>query len=183
MYENSIKVPFLATHPGVIPEGIVQSAMVSEHDFMPTLLEYVGLPLPDTNLAGTSFLAALKDEQASGREQVYVYDEYGSCRMIRTAEWKYVHRYSDHPNELWDLVNDPDERNNLIDDPAQADRIKELRGQMEEWFDRYVEPDKDGLAFNVSGAGQVRPVGKKWEDGTDPFDRAVAQPPLGGHDR
>ena len=49
----SIKVPFLATHPGVIPEGIVQSPMVSEHDFMPTLLEYVGLPLPDTNLAGT----------------------------------------------------------------------------------------------------------------------------------
>ena len=85
MYENSIKVPFLATHPGVIPEGIVQSAMVSEHDFMPTLLEYVGLPLPDTNLARISFLAALKDERASGREQVCVYDEYGSCRIIRTA--------------------------------------------------------------------------------------------------
>lgn len=47
--------------------------MVSEHDFMPTRLEYGGLPLPDTNLAGTSFLAALKDKQASGREQVYVY--------------------------------------------------------------------------------------------------------------
>ncbi|MCY4482723.1 MAG: sulfatase-like hydrolase/transferase [Spirochaetaceae bacterium] len=180
MYENSIKVPFLATHPGVIPEGIVQSAMVSEHDFMPTLLEYVGLPPPDTNLAGISFLAALKDEQASGREQVCVYDEYGSCRMIRTAQWKYVHRYSDHPNELWDLVNDRDERTNLIDDPAQADRIKELRGQMEEWFDRYVEPDKDGLAYHVTGAGQVRPVGNKWEDGTDPFDPAVGQPPLGG---
>ena len=182
MYENSIKVPFLATHPGVIPEGIVQSAMVSEHDFMPTLLEYVGLPLPDANLAGTSFLAALKDEQASGREQVCVYDEYGSCRMIRTAQWKYVHRYSEHPNELWDLVNDPDERSNLIDDPAQADRVTELRARMEAWFDRYVEPDKDGLAYNVTGAGQVRPVGKKWEDGTDPFDPAVGQPPLGGRD-
>ncbi len=103
--------------------------------------------------------------------------------MIRTAEWKYVHRYSDHPNELWDLVNDPDERNNLVDDPAQADRIKELRGQMEEWFAKYVEPDKDGLAYHVTGAGQVRPVGKKWEDGTNPFDPAVTQPPLGGHNR
>ena len=54
---------------------------------------------------------------------------------------------------------------------------------MEEWFDRYVEPDKDGLAYNISGAGQVRPVGKKWEDGTDPFDLAVTQPPLDGRGR
>ena len=59
MYENSIKVPFIASHPGVIPEGIVQSAMVASHDFLPTLLEYVDLPLPDTNLPGRSFLPAL----------------------------------------------------------------------------------------------------------------------------
>ena len=52
MYENSIKVPFLATHPGVIPEGTVQAAMASAYDVLPTLLDYVDLPLPDTNLPG-----------------------------------------------------------------------------------------------------------------------------------
>ena len=65
MYENSIKVPFPGHAYGGDPGGDRPSRpMVSEHDFMPTLLDYVGLPLPDTNLAGTSFLAALKDEQA-----------------------------------------------------------------------------------------------------------------------
>jgi arylsulfatase A-like enzyme len=178
MYENSIKVPFLATHPGVIPEGIVQSAMASAHDFMPTLLEYVDLPLPDTNLPGQSFLSALKNEHATGRDSVVIYDEYGYCRMIRTTEWKYIHRYPDGPNELYDLVNDMGERNNLVDDPAQADRIKDLRGQMEAWFTKYVVADKDGCAYNVTGAGQTRPIGGKWEDGTEPFDEVVEKPSL-----
>ena len=107
----------------------------------------------------------MKDENANGRDRVVVYDEYDYCRMIRTKEWKYIHRYSDFPNELYDLINDPDERNNLVDDPAHADRIKDLKNQMEEWFAQYVIADKDGCAYNVTGAGQTRPIGKKWEGG------------------
>ena len=168
MYENSIKVPFVASHPGVIPAGLVQSAMVASHDFMPTLLEYVGLPLPDTNLPGKSFLAALKGEQDMGRDAVVIYDEYGYCRMIRTQDWKYVHRYPDGPNELYDLVNDADERRNLVDDPSQANRVRELKGRMEAWFKEYVIPDRDGIACDA-GAGQNRPIGADYEDGTDAF--------------
>jgi arylsulfatase A-like enzyme len=168
MYENSIKVPFVASHPGVIPQGSVQSAMFSAYDFMPTLLDYVGLPLPDTNLPGRSFLPALKGEEVTGRDAVVIYDEYGYCRMIRTTDWKYIHRYPEGPNELYDLINDPDERRNLVDDTAQASRITELRRQMEAWFETYVVADKDGIACDV-GAGQLRPIGKKWEDGREAF--------------
>ena len=168
MYENSIKVPFVASHPGVIPAGIVQSAMFSAYDFMPTLLDYVDLPLPDVPLPGRSFLPALKGEPAAGRESVVIYDEYGYCRMIRTTDWKYIHRYPDGPNELYDLVHDPDERGNLVDDPQQARRITELKSQMEAWFDTYVVDDQDGIACDV-GAGQTRRVGKKWDDGTEAF--------------
>lgn len=168
MYEYSIKVPFIASHPGVISPGMVQSALVASHDFMPTLLEYVDLPLPDTHLPGRSFLSALKDEKVQGRDAVVIYDEYGYCRMIRTTGWKYVHRYPDGPNELYDLIHDADERQNLVEDRAYADRIRDLRAQMEAWFEEYVVPDKDGIGFDV-GAGQNRPVGVKWEDGTDAF--------------
>jgi arylsulfatase A-like enzyme len=168
MYENSIKVPFVASHPGVIPEGMVQSAMVASYDFMPTLLDYANLPVPDTQLPGSSFLSALKDEHAPGRDNIVVYDEYGYCRMIRTKRWKYVHRYPDGPNELWDLVNDPHERQNLIDDTSHSDLIDELKVQMESWFEQYVDEDKDGIGFDV-GAGQHRPIGVKWDDGTDAF--------------
>ena len=178
MYENSIKVPFLATHPGVIPEGTVQSAMASAYDVLPTLLDYVDLPPPNTNLPGQSLLPVLKNERADGRDSVVIFDEYGYCRMIRTAEWKYIHRYPDGPHELYEVVNDPDDRNDLIADPAQVGRVKELRDKMETWFSEYVIPDFDGRKYNVAGYGQLRPVGKKWEGGETPFDEAVDKPGL-----
>ena len=170
MYENSIKVPFLATHPGVIPKGTVQSAMSCAYDILPTLLDYTGLPVPDKNLPGQSLLPVLKNEQTDGRESVIIFDEYGFCRMIRTSEWKYIHRYRDGPNELYNVVNDPHDRDNLIADPAQTKRVKELRAMLESWFSEYVIPDMDGLKYNATGYGQLRPIGEKWEDGNEPFD-------------
>ena len=170
MYENSIKVPLLACHPGRIPAGAVQPAMASVYDFMPTLLDYVGLPSPEgRNLPGESFLPALLGQEEAGRESVVVYDEYGATRMVRTAEWKYVHRYPEGPHELYDLVEDPDERRNLAGDPGQAGRIKELKAVLEDWFARYTEPDKDGRDYKVTGKGQMRPVGSQWEDHREPF--------------
>ena len=65
--------------------------------------------------------------------------------MIRTTDWKYVHRYPYGPHELYHLANDPDERQNLAADPAQSARIAELRGELEAWFARYVIPERDGL--------------------------------------
>ncbi|MCY3800915.1 MAG: sulfatase-like hydrolase/transferase [Chloroflexi bacterium] len=160
MYENSIKVPFIASHPGVIPEGAVESALVSACDFMPTLLDYLGLPLPESvNLPGESFSCLLRRNGGSGRESVVIYDEYGSTRMIRTHDWKYVHRYPDGPNELFDLTNDPDERRNLIDEPGQAARVAEMKGRLEEWFDAYAVPDMDGRGRGVQGGGQLTRLG------------------------
>ena len=131
----------------------------------------VCLPVATTATAATSATAARPQATRSrhaGRDSVVIYDEYGYCRMIRTADWKYVHRYPDGPNELYDLVNDADERQNLVDDPAQAPRVKDLKGRMEAWFDKYVIADKDGIACDA-GAGQHRPIGVKWDDGTDAF--------------
>lgn len=172
MYENSIRVPFVASHPGRIPAGYVQQAMVSAYDFMPTILSYLGLPCPEgRNIVGRSFLPALLGQTDTSRESVVIYDEYGNTRMIRTVDWKYVHRYPDGPNELWDLNNDPDERNNRIDDATQGARIREMCAMLEEWFARYVDPNVDGLKQDVAGLGQLRPVFPEWEDGSPAFYR------------
>ena len=170
MYENSIRVPFVASQPGRIPSGCVQDALVSAYDFMPTLLEYLGLPLPEgRRIVGQSFLPALLGQRDEGREHVVIYDEYGDTRMIRTREWKYVQRYPAGPNELWDLVNDPEERHNAIDDPGQAARTGEMSRMLEEWFARYVNPDIDGIKQGVTGLGQMRPVFPKWEKARPPY--------------
>ena len=170
MYENSVKVPAVMSHPGRIPEGFVQPAMVSAYDFMPTLLDYLDLPLSEgRNLPGRSFLPALLGREDSGRESVVIYDEYGPTRMVRTGEWKFIHRYAEGPNELYDLVNDPDERENLVNDAHQTSRIMAMRAMLEDWFSTYADPEKDGRERAVTGGGQLRPVGGAWEDGGDAF--------------
>lgn len=169
MYENSIKIPFVMSHPGSIPQGTVCDEMYSAIDFMPTLLDYADAGLPDRKLPGRSFAAVLRGEQTPGRESVVIFDEYGGTRMIRTADWKYVHRYTDGPHELYDLVNDPDERSNLADASSQTERIREMLGNMENWFRDHSLKEKDGRDLPVTGGGQLRPVGGDWEDGSEAF--------------
>ena len=157
MYENSIKVPAIFTQPGRIAEGRVDDSMVSAYDFMPTLLEYLDLPLPEgRNLPGSSFVPALEGRPFQGRDEVIVFDEYGPVRMVRTREWKYVHRHSYGPHELYNLAADPNERQNLAEDLEQQGRIGELRAIMDEWFARYVEPERDGLTIDSMARGQTR---------------------------
>ncbi len=158
MYEHSIKVPFLASQPGTLPQGLVTEAMVSAYDFLPTLLDYLDLPLPtQQNLPGQSFLPLLRGDAPAGdggRDEVVIFDEYGPVRMIRTREWKYVYRHPDGPHDLFDLVNDPDERHNLAEEPGQQQRIRELHARLEAWFARYVLPEHDGLRARLDvGSG------------------------------
>ena len=179
MYENSVRVPFLMSHPGSLPAGSVEEGIFATYDFMPTLLDYLGLPLPQTrNLPGESFLPALMGT-GGGRESVVTgdgrpaYSEYGATRMVRTRDWKYVHRYPSGPHELYDLGDDPDERRNLVANSTQHRMAAELRGVLEDWFEQYgTDAARDGRTCAVSGKGQMRPVGGHWEErGGEPFAR------------
>jgi arylsulfatase A-like enzyme len=131
--------------------------MTSAYDFYPTLLDYLGLPIPATecNLPGQSFANHLRGEPQEEHECVVIYDEYGPVRLVRTAEWKYVYRHAYGPHELYDLVNDPDERQNLVDEPGQHARIAELKAMMDEWFALYVDPLRDGLRQDGTIHGQI----------------------------
>lgn len=156
MYDTSIKVPAIFSHPARIPRGRVCDEMVSGYDFMPTLLEYVGINHPDPEgLPGASFFHLLIGKPMKGREHVVVYDEYGPVRMIRTREWKYIHRYPFGPHELYHLAVDPEEQNNLIDHPKLEEQLAVLRAQLENWFIRYADPAADGTREAVAGMGQL----------------------------
>jgi arylsulfatase A-like enzyme len=160
MYDESVKVPAIFCHPGVIPPGTVCSALVSQYDFMPTLLEYAGVNHPSgDSLPGKSYLPLLKGRDMPERESVVVYDEYGPVRMIRSREWKYVHRYPYGPHELYDLVRDPGETVNLFGSQEHNETVEALRFELEKWFLNYTDPAKDGSRQPVFGNGQRNLVG------------------------
>jgi arylsulfatase A-like enzyme len=175
LYDTSVKVPAIFSQPGVIPEGSVCPELVSQYDVFPTLLDYLGIGLPNgDDKPGRSFVPLLCGEAAAGFNRVVVYDEYGPVRMIRTKEHKYIHRYPYGPHELYDLAADPDETVNLANQEAMQDTLHSLKADMEAWFKRYTDPDRDGRQFAVTGDGQLDVIGAA-KAGKNPFgtDRNV----------
>lgn len=153
MFDTSVKVPYLMMHRGQLPEGVTCYNLVSQYDIMPTLLEYVGIPYHDESLPGRSFSPILNGDKLED-DAVVVYDEYGPVRMIRTRDWKYVHRNPYGPHELYDHVNDPDENKNLYGMEQYEKIAVDMKRQLTGWFDRYVDPELDGNHEPVSGHGQ-----------------------------
>lgn len=164
MYDTSVKVPFIMAWPGHLPWGRVDDHLLSHYDFFPTLLDYLGFPDPATQtLPGRSFAALLRGEPFEGHAAVVVFDEYGPVRMIRSQTHKYVHHYPYGPHEFYDLVQDPDERDNRAQDPACQRKIAELKASMDRFFLAYSDPDLDGARLDVTGKGQLRLAGIRSE--------------------
>ncbi|KPJ55987.1 MAG: hypothetical protein AMS16_03185 [Planctomycetes bacterium DG_58] len=58
---------------------------------------------------------------------------HGKAVMLRTHDWKYVRRLYD-TDELYELTSDPDELRNVVNDPARAEIVREMRDRMLTWF-------------------------------------------------
>ena len=122
---------------------------------MPTLLEYIGINyVSPVNLPGKSFCNSLFTGIESNDNDVVIFDEYGPVRMIRSKEWKYIHRYPFGPHELYNLNTDPNEKENLISKENMQEKIIEMRIKLEKWFIKYVNPEIDGAKEPVYGGGQ-----------------------------
>lgn len=159
MWDTSVKVPVIFSQPGTLAENTVCSSLLSHYDMFPTLLDWLDIPHQEKNLPGSSFAGYLRQEKEPADRDVIIFDEYGPVRMIRTAKSKYVHRYPYGPHEFYDLVNDPDEMHNCIDDSDFASQIVHLRARLEQWFVRYVDPHIDGTKEAIYGKGQLNLAG------------------------
>ena len=164
MYDTAVRVPMIVTYPRGIRGGCVAKGLYSHYDLMPTIAGLMG-EAPEEGCPGQSFQEIFQGEVPDGRDAVVVYDEYGPARMIRTEEYKYIHRYPYGENEFYDLKADPGEESNLAlsKDPAVLKTIAALRSRMEQWFVQYSDPDKDGTKQAVCGLGQIDLVGRAGE--------------------
>jgi arylsulfatase A-like enzyme len=130
-FRSAAQVPLLVRYPQRFAKGHRVSSLVDVAvDTMPTLLELVGVDIPD-GVQGVSYLPLLEGSDAPTRDHVQfelMKAEFGGRgqrharpeRGIRTKDWLYV-RKKDRPLYLFDQNDDRCERRNLIDDPAYDD--------------------------------------------------------------
>ncbi len=143
-FDGTMHIPLIFRHPGSIPAQQTSDRMVSNYDLLPTLLSYLGNEDPQAMIGdspGRDFTEILKGRTLEWDDVVYY--EYENTRAIRTAEWKYVHRVPSGPYELYNLTDDPGEQFNLYDQPNRKEIQTSLRQRLEEFFNRYADPQYD----------------------------------------
>ncbi|MBA62247.1 MAG: N-acetylgalactosamine 6-sulfate sulfatase [Planctomycetaceae bacterium] len=131
MYDNSIKVPTIIRWPGVLRSGSVDESTYSNLDWFPTILAMAGIELdPEILIRGRNMVPQLLGKRKLDWNNSY-YAEYSTkhqsqtdMRMISNGKWKLIRDFNNSGrDELYNLVKDPAESNNLI---KQQDKRTQL---------------------------------------------------------
>jgi arylsulfatase A-like enzyme len=150
MYEESLKMPFIAKWPGVTKAGSRDTHLIQNLDYAETFLAMAGATIP-SDMQGLSLVPLLKGESPTDwRKSIYYhYYEYPSVHMvprhygIRTDRYKLMHFYQfGNEWELYDLQTDPDELTNLYGKRNHTDLANRLKQQLVA-LQQHYEEDSD----------------------------------------
>jgi tetratricopeptide (TPR) repeat protein len=127
LYESTLCIPFIVSGPG-IPAGKVVGDQVRSIDLLPTLTEFLNLS-PVRDVQGVSLWPLLRlgtrvNSGYSYSETLYprTYMGWSELAAMRTDKWKLVVAPR---SELYDLTNDPNETQNLIEkNRAEAEKLR-----------------------------------------------------------
>ncbi|MDR1964575.1 MAG: sulfatase [Planctomycetaceae bacterium] len=134
LYEGGHRVPFIIR----LPKGRagISDVPVITNDFYPTLLELAGLPLkPSQHLDGVSLKPILDGNEPPKRDTLYWhYPHYGAFPggAIRKGDWKFIRRYEDGRVQLYNLKNDPSEKNDLAE--KEPEKTIQLAKEHDQWL-------------------------------------------------
>jgi arylsulfatase A-like enzyme len=137
MYDHTVGTPLVFRGPGIAKEER-RDAQCYLRDLYPTICDMAGIEVPAT-VQGRSLVPVLRGEA----ESVYpcVFGHFRDTqRMIRTDRWKLVHYPQIGKYQLFDLENDPYERESLAVGPCRASVFAELRSKLEAWQKEVGDP-------------------------------------------
>jgi len=142
MYDVSIRIPLIIYDPRVKKSSSVDE-MVLNIDITKTMIDMAGVTAPK-NYQGKSLTPLLVNNKAHLNrnailiEHLWDNPDIPSSEAIRTERWKYFrYRLIKAPEELYDLKNDPLEKNNLASDIQYAKILAKLRKECEATSSKY----------------------------------------------
>jgi arylsulfatase A-like enzyme len=153
MYEESLRMPFVARWPGRIEAGTRVPQMIQNIDYAPTFLEMAGTE-PPSDLHGESLFDLMRGREPGGwrRSIYYHYYEYPQPHRVaphygvRTERHKLVYYYQTREWELFDLQADPSELLSVYADPAYADTVADLKRELRRLRTAYADTTGEDFA-------------------------------------
>ena len=156
IYEESIRMPFIMRYPNVIKPRSINEDVITNIDFAPTLLDLTNIST-NQKMQGKSFKPILKGNTPKDWKQAAYYHYYEFPYWhhvqphygIRTQKYTLAHFYYNIDVwELYDLENDPNQLNNIINDSQYINVISSLKKQLQGLMKTY-ENDKSLTDFRV----------------------------------
>jgi arylsulfatase A-like enzyme len=139
--EPILRVPLILHGPGV-PRGPRVEPMVGLIDLAPTLLELAGITAPKS-FQGTSLVPLMHGRSEGVRSQNFsgtIHFDGRRRLAVREERWKLVCKVKiSWTCELFDLVADPGEQEDLAPGPRHAEELDRLRHDLRSWFRDVVE--------------------------------------------
>ena len=136
-YEDSIHLPMIIRDPHAPAAGQRCSALTSHIDIAPTILDFAGIPIPDS-IQGRSLRQLISKPDGPWRRAA-VFSEYNGNvgwnyyqRCVVTDQWKYIDNIG-VDQELYNLRDDPYEMQNVID-TAPKNLVRKLRDRLHQWM-------------------------------------------------
>ena len=129
LYEESARAPLIIAAPGIKGRGQACRSPVEFVDVYPTVAALAGLPRSE-KLEGVSLAPLLERPNRPWDRPAYTQVQFRKVpgRAVRTQRWRYVEWDSGRAGaELYDQHNDPQEMQNLIDDPRHAQVVARHR--------------------------------------------------------
>ena len=137
IYDVTLHVPLIIRYPGCVPAGKRVAGYNQHKDLVPTLLELADIE-SDIAFDGKSLTPLMNGEITSYDSEFYITE----CTWMRkhgwrTPEWKLIVALEPDfhfkpPVELYNLIQDPDENNNLVDE--HPDIVNVLETRMKSWI-------------------------------------------------
>ena len=125
MYNELLKVMFMIRFPQAEYGGQRLDALSQFRDILPTILDAIGLKNNLETLQGRSLMPLIKGETKEFREAIVTGHHDAADRCIRDKVGSYILRPDPDRDELYNLIDDPGERVNLIDDyPQEAVKLR-----------------------------------------------------------
>ena len=112
VYEESVRIPLFIRFPGAQHAGRDLRTLAETIDLLPTILEYVNIPLPE-GVQGESLLPHLQGDGPPKTEAFLQHKHYPSIYAVRTERFKLILDVDSKDIELYDLEADPNERLDL----------------------------------------------------------------------
>ncbi|MBK1879372.1 sulfatase [Pelagicoccus mobilis] len=123
---KALRIPLIVKAPGALA-GERSSSLISSVDLFPTLCELAGLETPDS-VQGKSFVPVLQEAEATISDVVYT--RFKNADTVVTDRFTYT-LYDNGEQMLYDLHKDPQENQNIANNPENKPLVRSLRDKLE----------------------------------------------------